>query len=233
MKYKSLTCHYCNKIGDIQRQCFLWKKESKGNQERKENNSDRVFTTTPDDLLIVGQESTITIVSDESYWIIDSGASIHVTPRKEFFTSYTSGDFGVLKMGNDGVAKVIGVGDVCLETNVKVKLLLKDVKHALDVRLNLISGKKLDDEGCINYFGDGKWKLGNLVMARGNKTSSLYVMQSTISKGSMNIVENKEASDLWHRRLGHISEKGLNYLAKKGTFRLEEYRVGEMFSLHR
>jgi len=40
-------------------------------------------------------------------------------------------------------------------------------------------------------------------MARGNKTS----MQSTISKDSVNAVENKEASDLWHRRLGHISEK--------------------------
>ncbi|RDX78423.1 hypothetical protein CR513_41306, partial [Mucuna pruriens] len=38
-------------------------------------------------------------------WIIDSGVILHVTPRKKFFTSYTSGDFGVLKMGNDGVTK--------------------------------------------------------------------------------------------------------------------------------
>jgi len=38
-------------------------------------------------------------------WIIDTGATLHVTLRKEFFTSYTSSDFGVLKMGNDGVSK--------------------------------------------------------------------------------------------------------------------------------
>nr|KYP43340.1 Retrovirus-related Pol polyprotein from transposon TNT 1-94 [Cajanus cajan] len=50
-------------------------------------------------------------------WIFDSGATLHVSPRKEFFTSYTSSDFGVLKMGNDSVSKVIGVGDVCLQTN--------------------------------------------------------------------------------------------------------------------
>ena len=79
-------------------------------------------TATLDDLLIVGQESTINVAFHESCWVIDSGASIHVTPRKEFFTSYTSIDFGVLKMGNDGVAKVIGVGDVCLHTNVGVKV---------------------------------------------------------------------------------------------------------------
>jgi len=53
-------------------------------------------------------------------WIIDSGATLHVTPRKEFFTSYTSGDFGVLNMGNDGESKAIGVGDVCLQTNMGV-----------------------------------------------------------------------------------------------------------------
>lgn len=47
-------------------------------------------------------------------WIVDSGVILHVTPRKDFFTSYTSGDFGMLKMGSDGVPKVIGVGEVCL-----------------------------------------------------------------------------------------------------------------------
>ena len=46
---------------------------------------------------------------------IDSGATLHVTSRKDFFTSYTPGDFGVLKMGNDGMSKVIGVCDVCLQ----------------------------------------------------------------------------------------------------------------------
>ena len=28
-RYKNIECHYCHKIGHIQRNCFLWKKESK------------------------------------------------------------------------------------------------------------------------------------------------------------------------------------------------------------
>jgi len=119
---------------------------------------------------------SVNLVSDESIWIIDSGVTLHVTPRKEFFTSYTSGDFGVLKMGNDGVSKVIGVGDVCLQTNMGVQLLLRGVKHALDVRFNLIFVHLLDDCGYDNHFGSSKLKLtkGNLVMARGEKQSKLY-----------------------------------------------------------
>ena len=109
-------------------------------------------------------------------WIVDSGATLHVTPRKDFFTSYTSGDFGVLKMGNDGVSKVIGVGDVCLQTNMGMQLLLRGVKHTSNIRFNLIFVHMLDDCGYDNHFGSGKWKLnkGNLVVARGEKLSKLY-----------------------------------------------------------
>ncbi|PNX68609.1 hypothetical protein L195_g064056, partial [Trifolium pratense] len=40
-----------------------------------------------------------------------------------------------------------------------MQLLLRDVKHALDVRFNLISVHMLDDCGYDNHFGSGKWKL--------------------------------------------------------------------------
>ena len=43
--------------------------------------------------------------------------------------------FGVLKMGNDGVSKVVGIGDVCLQTNMEMQLLLRGVKYALDCPL--------------------------------------------------------------------------------------------------
>ncbi|RDX86400.1 hypothetical protein CR513_32268, partial [Mucuna pruriens] len=127
-------------------------------------------------ILSLFETKSVNLVSYESTWIIDSGATLHVTPRKELFTSYTLGDFGVLKMGNDGVTKEIGVGDVCLQTNMGVQLWLRRVKHAPYVHFNLIYVHMLDDGGYDNHFGYGKWKLtkGNLVVARGEKISKLY-----------------------------------------------------------
>ena len=141
-RYKNIECHYCHKIGHIQRNCFLWKKESKdkrGKQKEKDHDDrDCVTTVTSDDLVILHDLNSLNLVYDESMWIIDSGATLHVIARREFFTSYTPGDFGVLKMGNDGVSKVIRVGDVCLQTNMRIQFLLRGVKHAPDVRFNLI-----------------------------------------------------------------------------------------------
>src|SRR6266487_4225588 len=220
-RYKNMECNYCHKSGHIQKYCYQWRKDNKGKKgkqkqrDHEDHDDDRVTTAINDDLVILRDHESINLVSDESMWIVDSGATLHVTPRKEFFTSYTSGDFGGLKMGNDGVAKVIGVGDICLQTNMGMQLLLRDVKYAPDVRFNLISVHMLDDCGYDNHFGSGKWKLskGNLVVARGEKTSKLYWTKTLVARDSVNAIEMK--ASLLHRRLSHISEKGLNVLAKK------------------
>ena len=50
-------------------------------------------------------------------------------------------------MGNDGECKIVGIGNVCLLTSIGCRLMLKDVHHVPDVRLNLISTGWLDYEG--------------------------------------------------------------------------------------
>ncbi|PKI46705.1 hypothetical protein CRG98_032900 [Punica granatum] len=79
-------------------------------------------------------------------------------------------------MGNGQSCKIVGIGDVCLETELGCKLLLKKVRHVPEIRLNLISTGQLDDEGYSNEFSNGRWKLskGSLIVARGQKTDTLY-----------------------------------------------------------
>jgi len=96
-----------------------------------------------------------------------------------------------------------------------MQLLLRGVKHAPDIRFNLIFVQMLDDSGYENHFGSQKWKLsrGNLIVAKGERNSKLYWTKALVSKDSGNAMD-MDAS-LWHRRLSHISEKGMNCLAKK------------------
>ena len=61
-----------------------------------------------------------------------------MTSRKDFFSSYTPGDFRILSMSNDTISRVVSIDIFCLETSVRTKLVLNNVKHAPDVRLHLI-----------------------------------------------------------------------------------------------
>uniref|UniRef100_A0A2N9GSR4 Integrase catalytic domain-containing protein n=1 Tax=Fagus sylvatica TaxID=28930 RepID=A0A2N9GSR4_FAGSY len=120
-------------------------------------------------------------------------------------------------MGNKSYADIVGIGDICVETNTGYTLKLKDVRHIPDMRLNLISVSVLDKEGYESHLGNGKWKLfkGSLVFARGKICCTLYKTQVKLCRDVVNAAQDDSTPDLWHRRLAHMSEKGLQILAKK------------------
>ena len=153
-------------------------------KENKETNA----IAAEGDIMIVTDDGGVSLATQDSNWVIDSGASFHVTSHIDFFTSYKTGDFGNVRMGNNGVSKIVGIGDVCLETSIGNKLVLKDVRYVPDISLNLISSSRLDDEGFTNSFGESKWKLtkGSLVVASGKKQNTLYVMEAMLHKGEIN-----------------------------------------------
>ncbi|CAJ2658330.1 unnamed protein product [Trifolium pratense] len=220
---KEFTCFYCNREGHIKKYCRLLKRDQlREKDDDSENESDKDTSavshdSTTDVYIICDDDDSINLVSHDSTWIIDSGASYHVTPRRDFFSSYTIGDFGTVKMGNEGVCKIVGMGDVWVETSIGCKLQLKNVRHVPDIRLNLISVKVLDIEGYHTYFGGGgicKITKGSLVVANEQSPTSLYRMPVKLCKEEVNAVEDV-STDLWHTRLGHLSQKGLNILLKK------------------
>ena len=94
---------------------------------------------------------------------------------------------------------------------------LKDVIHVPDIHLGLISIGRLDGEGFANSFDECKWKLtkGSLIVAKGKKENTFYAMEANLHKGETNAAQRDVSIELWHRRLGHISEKGLQTLSRK------------------
>ena len=101
---------------------------------------------------------------------------------------------------------------------------------------NLISVGQLSDEGCVVTFNDKNWKVskGSLVVEKGVKVGTLYlctdhIVPSTLidsekneCSGTISAIEQGEQivaidfdTTLWHKRLGHMSEKGMKVLHSK------------------
>ncbi|KAJ8476439.1 hypothetical protein OPV22_020166 [Ensete ventricosum] len=116
------------------------------------------------------------IESKENITATVQGASYHATPRREFFATYRSENFGVVEMGNYDTANIIGMRDIHIKINFGCKLVFKDVRHVIDLRLNLILVGRLYDEDFDVRFHRGQWKLskGSLIVANGKKCHTLY-----------------------------------------------------------
>ncbi|KAL6351305.1 hypothetical protein AAG906_035097 [Vitis piasezkii] len=83
-------------------------------------------------------------------------------------------------------------------------------------RRNLISVRQLDDEEHAILFVGGTWKVtkGARVLARGKKTGTLYM--TSCPRDTIAVADASTDTSLWHRRLGHMSEKGMKMLLSKG-----------------
>ena len=84
------------------------------------------------------------------------------------------------------------------------------------MRRNLISVGQLDDERHAILFVGGTRKVTKSarVLARGKKIDTLYM--TSCPRDAIAIADASTDTSLWHRRLGHMSEKGMKMLLSKG-----------------
>ncbi|RVW83244.1 Retrovirus-related Pol polyprotein from transposon TNT 1-94 [Vitis vinifera] len=126
------------------------------------------------------------------------------------------GDFGKVYLADGSALDVVGLGDVRISLPNGSVWLLEKVRHIPDLRRNLISVGQLDDEGHAILFVGGTWKVtkGARVLARGKKTGTLYM--TSCPRDTIAVADASTDTSLWHRRLGHMSEKGMKMLLSKG-----------------
>ena len=114
-------------------------------------------------------------------------------------------------MGDDKPLDNVGKGKVLIKLENGNQWLLKDVKHVVGLKKNLISTGQL--EGCVTTFTDTTWKVtkGAMVVAKGDKVGTLYLCKGT-TDSSIDLASARTDTALWHHRLGHMSEKGTQIL---------------------
>ncbi|WVY98190.1 hypothetical protein V8G54_030341 [Vigna mungo] len=146
---------------------------------------------------------------------MDPGVSFHTTPSLELLSNYVSKKFGKVYLVNGKSLDIVGISDINIRTSNESMWTLNNVKHIPTLKRNIISIGQLDDEGHYTTFGDGHWKVmkGNLVVARGKKQGSLYIIAD---EDMISIAEVGKSSSLSHQRLGHMSEYIMKLMISKG-----------------
>ena len=170
---RKLTCFYCGKHGHFQKDCQHLKKDKGASNDVEpgkisEEKGTSAMTTSEEELMFICKQVSVNLANEECTWVIDSSAFFHLTPSREYFSSNIDDDYGCAKMRDNGACKIASIRSVCLTTSIGCRLILRDVRHVLDIRLNLISTRRLDNEGYNGSFHNGMWKFckGNLIVAR-------------------------------------------------------------------
>ncbi|KAG8500580.1 hypothetical protein CXB51_002706 [Gossypium anomalum] len=197
--------------------------EGATNQKRKqlENSSEADFVEDYNDGELLVAFVNDSKVSEE--WILDSGCTFHMSPNRDWFTTYKTVFKGVILMGNNASCKIAGVGTIKVKMFDGVVRTLSDVRHVPELKRNLISLSTLDSKGYRYTTKSGVLKIskGSFVVMKGKKkTAKLYILQGSTVIGNAAVASSSLLGDdiikLWHMRLGHMSENDMSELSKRG-----------------
>ncbi|KAL2243719.1 UNVERIFIED_CONTAM: Retrovirus-related Pol polyprotein from transposon RE1 [Sesamum indicum] len=167
----------------------------------------------------------------EANWIMDSGASAHMSMNSDLFhNTRKPNTMNFFKLPGGNMYEIKQMGDI----RVSDKLMLKNVLYILDFKHNLLSFNALCETGHMNVlFTNSQCFVQDLVtkqvIAIGNNKGKLYLLkheqycknqklpkhvaysQNCTEDLSHQKKESKQAS-LWHNRLGHPSTDTVSHL---------------------
>ena len=212
-----ITCWYCKKDGHKKADCYARKKKLEG--------EDSAEAAVVIDALMVSDSW------HQEKWVIDSGCSYHMTSRRDWFDTFEEVNAGRVKLGDDFTVDVEGIGSVKIKAYGGTVKVLNNVRYVPKLKRNLLSTGTLDRLGFDHSGGRGKtrfYKDGKLAL-QGTLSGTLYLLDGvTVVAGESNNVTSKsrDETELWHRRLGHMSHKNLQILVKKGI--LDKRRISEL-----
>lgn len=211
---KNLKCYNCGKKGHLKKDCW--------NLPQNSNPQGNVASTS-DDGSALCCEASIAREGRKRFadiWLIDSGATYHMTSRKEWFHHYEPISGGSVYSCDDHALEIIGIGTIKLKMYDGTVQTVQDVRHVKGLKKNLLSYGILDNSATKIETQKGVMKIfqGALVVMKGEKiAANLYMLKGeTLQEAEASVAAcSPDSTLLWHQKLGHMSEQGMKILVEQ------------------
>jgi len=223
--YADNTCLYCHTPGHYASECNKKRRDREFERRSSHQANQRHPPANPQfSAIAFTANTTSNTVNDK--WILDTGATRHITPHLELLTNLRPAPQAItVTFGNGSTAEATQVGDAYLQPNPNNIIKLVDVLFMPGAADNLLSISQATQRGINFAFNatDCRISMDNQLIAIGhaNTSSNIYHLPSNCLKpGSAAhamttaYTARADTPELWHRRLGHL---GYDNLAKLTT----------------
>lgn len=213
------TCWVCGSESHWKRDCPERKKVS---QYDRTSSAANMAERLPGPIAL-----TASLLVSEEEWVLDSGCTFHITPRRELLTEFKEFDGNKVMMGNNSYCMVRGMGKITIDNHDGTVVTLSDVRYIPEMGRNLISYGQLESSGC-NYTGkDYQFEFfkGGKRVLMGKYAKGLYYLQGTVRSAEASLAnETVDHTKRWHTRLAHMNIRSMEALARKGYLKREEIK---------
>lgn len=197
-------CYYCKEEGHFKKECPKLKEKNKQEPEKEED---------PKEVSAIIADSCYTESTSE--WILDSGATEHMSYERSSFVNYTTlNPYRKIRYGNFNEGKGIGIGDIPVQVKSGSKtknLILKNVLYVPDMRRKLLSVSAITESGGIGEIKRNSIVVKNssgLILFEADKIGKLYMVNlKEMIESEADATETDSPLNVWHERLCHLNKR--------------------------
>lgn len=212
-----IVCHYCKKSGHSIGDCWI--------RKNKENQRSKKVQHTSNDI----SNAFVANISDSSQWIVDTGASEHMSFQRESFSYYQKlnppkkviiGDGTQLDAEGQGTIELLAYNG-----NKWIKTTISNVLYVPKLTINLFSARSVMDKGHDLHINSTECKIlkNGMVVAVGVRKNKLYMMRFT--QGEHAAVCKEVCLIEWHKRLGHQNLQHVRNILNKNNIMYEDSQI--------
>ena len=222
------ACHHCGQEGHWNRDCPKKKKKP----DQPSSSSLNVVETEASASDAKCDNILCYLSSSTEDWLMDSGATEHLTPWRSNLLDYVSfpesHQTHVVLGDSKTRLRILGKGKAIKwvqhpTTHEFTKVTLTDVQHIQGITRCFLSLSTFDDKGFELHMKSHQFRLSKGKAALyGHWHSKLYITlmyQDRPTPPSLNSAETALSTNLWHKWMGHMNYEALKTAGKAGTSR--------------
>lgn len=151
--------------------------------------------------------------SCDTAWYLDTGASNHMTGRRDIFSELDTGTYGTMKLGDGSEVQIERRGTILFQCRNGEHLTLSQVYYIPRLRSNIVSlGQR--DEVVRHGFLSLRDPAGRLLARVQRNKGRLYVLHLSLARPACLMASGNDPAWLWHGRYGHLNFRSLRELER-------------------
>jgi transposase InsO family protein len=160
---------------------------------------------------------------DPKRWVLDTGATNHMTGSRSAFSDLDNGVVGTVRFGDGSVVNIEGRGTILFACKNGEHRTLANAYYIPRLTTNIISVGQLDEvgfevlvKGGVMWIRDEEQRL----LAKVHRSPSrLYVLDVNIARPVCLAAHATEDAWLWHARFGHVNFGALRKMGREKLVR--------------
>jgi hypothetical protein len=161
----------------------------------------------------------IPVTEPDGVWVLDTGASNHMTGTRSALTQIDERVRGTVRFGDGSRVEIEGLGSMVMKDRQNGHKVLTDVYYIPKLKSNIVSLGQLEEKGFTVTLGNGRLcvfdQAGTLLISAPRTTNRMYLAKFGVAPPICLLAQVENQSWLWHGRYGHLNFKALGDLSAK------------------